>query len=55
MATEKTSGVTVEIRRPDDLPFVQYGFVQDGVFHPVAAEMKGDFDERVQAAKETSE
>lgn len=52
MAASKDSGVSVEIRRDEDGPLVHYGFVQNGVFHPVAAERKGDFDERVQAAQE---
>jgi hypothetical protein len=55
MATTKNTGASVEIRRDEDGPLVHYGFVQDGVFHPVAAERKGDFDERVKAAQEDSE
>lgn len=40
------------IRFSEDGQLVQYGFEHDGAFHPVAAERKGDYDERVEAAKD---
>jgi hypothetical protein len=51
MPPSKQNPVTVEIRHDDELELVRYGFVQDGVFHTVASERKGDYHERVAAAK----
>lgn len=43
---------TPAIEHSDDGLFVHYGFVHDGAFHPIASERVGDYEERVQAAKE---
>lgn len=43
---------TPAIERSEDGRFVHYGFVHDGAFHPVASEGAGNYDERVQAAKD---
>ena len=40
------------IQRTEDGRFVHYGFVVDGVFHPFASDRTGDYDERVEAAKD---
>ena len=40
------------IKRSDDGSIVLYGFTHDGAFHSFAAEGSGDYDERVQAAKD---
>jgi hypothetical protein len=55
MPASKENPVTVEIRHDDELGLVRYGFVQDGVFHTVASERKGDYHERVAAAKAEDE
>lgn len=55
MPTKNDSGVTAEIRHDEDGQFVHYGFVENGVFHPVASERKGDYTERVNAAQEEGE
>lgn len=53
MAEKKsTSTPTPYIRHSEDGRFVEYGFEQDGVSHPIGRELSGDFNERVQAAKE---
>ena len=31
---------------------VTYGFEHDGAFHPLSSERKGDYEERIQAAKD---
>ena len=42
------------IRRSEDGNTVLYGFEHDGTFHSFAAEGAGNYDERVQAAKDES-
>lgn len=43
------------IVRSEDGAFVHYGFLHDGAFHPISSERAGDYDERVQAAKESGD
>lgn len=43
------------IQPSNDGLFIHYGFVQDGVFHPIASERIGDYNERVQAGQESSQ
>lgn len=40
------------IVRDENGQFVHYGFTHDGAFHPFASEGAGNYDERVQAAKD---
>ena len=43
------------IQRTEDGRFIHYGFLHDGAFHGFATERTGDYDERVQAAKDEEE
>ena len=43
------------IVRDENGQFVHYGFTHDGAFHQFASEGAGNYDERVQAAKEEAE
>ena len=53
MPTEKKDSVTPEIRHESG--FVHYGFNENGVFHPVASERQGDYNDRVAAEQEESD
>ena len=48
----KSDAPVPAIQFSEDGQFVNYGFEHDGAFHPVSSERKGDYDERVQAAKD---
>jgi len=50
MPAAKESAPVPEIRH--EAGFVQYGFNENGVFHPIASERQGDYNERVEAARE---
>lgn len=52
---EKTDSPVPAIQRSEDGRFVHYGFEHDGAFHGIATERSGDYDERVQAAKDNAE
>jgi len=49
MAESKEQAPVPEIRHGEGL--VHYGFTENGVFHPIASERQGDYNERVEAAK----
>lgn len=51
----KSEAPVPAIQRSDDGRFVHFGFEHDGAFHTVASERSGDYDERVQAAKDDAE
>lgn len=40
------------IQHTEDGRFVHYGFEVDGVFHPISSERSGDYEERIEAAKD---
>lgn len=40
------------IQRDEEAKLIHFGFEVDGVFHPFASERVGDYDERVEAAKD---
>jgi hypothetical protein len=54
-AEPNDNSAQAEVRRDDASGLVQYGFVHNGAFHPVASERVGDYDERVQAAQDEDE
>lgn len=43
------------IKHSEDGRFTHYGFEEDGVFHPIFVERASEYQERVLAAKESSE
>ena len=49
---EKKDTPVPAIQHSEDGHFVTYGFEHDGAFHPIGSERQGDYDERVQAAKD---
>jgi len=53
MPEAKDKAPVPEIRH--EAGFVHYGFNENGVFHPVASERQGDYNERIQAAKAEEE
>ena len=40
------------IKFSDDGIFVHYGFEHEGAFHPLTSERIGDYNERIEAAKD---
>ena len=52
---EKKDSPVPAIQHSEDGLFVHYGFEHDGAFHPIASERVGDYNERVQAAKDKDE
>ena len=50
MADKNDAPVPAIQDSPDGL-FVTFGFEYEGAFHPIASERKGDYTERIEAAK----
>jgi hypothetical protein len=53
MPEKKESAPVPEIRHESG--FVHYGFNENGVFHPISSERQGDYNDRIEAAREGDE
>ena len=49
----KNDNPVPSIQFSEDGNFVHYGFEYEGAFHPVSSERIGDYNERIEAAKDT--